>query len=204
MKRRPLIAYSIAVGEKDPKYDVYTDAYGLEMNFDDEWQIDAVICAPPKLVPVIASSTSVTSMGVSIGTNAPPQFPYPASNATWIVADADALDGFNIMTTRLKVILHASDDTRLFDFLRHTLPESSALGAVALHSADSSALQVRTAAARAALDGFGLQHTRVIAYVSSPEVDIYSLLTVDGVDGFYHSSTRYDQMLKFMSALAIR
>ena len=63
--RRPFVAYSIGIQDdaEDPDQLVYSDAYGLEMNIDDEWDIDTVILVPPEFVGVVTGDTGVTSMG---------------------------------------------------------------------------------------------------------------------------------------------
>ncbi len=62
MNRRPMAAYTILTGD-DPEYGIYTDAYGLEMNIDDELAVDTVLFAPADSVCKITEETDVTSMG---------------------------------------------------------------------------------------------------------------------------------------------
>ncbi len=65
VQRRPFVAFTIEIQAEveDPEHFVYSNAYGLEMNIDDEWAIDTVILVPPQFVGVVTGDTGVTSMG---------------------------------------------------------------------------------------------------------------------------------------------
>jgi len=73
--RRPFVVYTLS-GDGDPeeaRSEVYSDAYGLEMNIDDEWPIDTVLLSPPEFLKVITRETDVTKVrSVSAGATRAP------------------------------------------------------------------------------------------------------------------------------------
>ena len=117
--RRPVVAYTMSLSESEygPEYGVKCDAYGLEMNIDDEWPIDTILMAPPDLVDVITDETDVTSMGtVFVGAASPPSDgdfqTLAGSAATWVLLEnADAVVA--ALSAGLKVILCVEPSTDL-------------------------------------------------------------------------------------------
>ena len=200
MNNQPLIAYSVAIGDEDPKYDAQSDAYGLEMSFDDEWPIDVVIVTTPKCVTAIAANTDLASVGVSIGTNAVPKSPHFASNASWLVLDVSDLGGFDIENNRFKCIIHGNDDLQLAEFVISQTAGSSKLAALAIHATGTDGLAGRVKKFQDILDAQGMRDVSLILYVASDELKIDETIGIEGVNGLYHPSTRFDQILHWINS----
>ena len=62
-QRRPFFGYIVPFGETDPRYDIKCDAYGFEMNVDDEWPIDMILLTESQYVDVFSTETAVTAEG---------------------------------------------------------------------------------------------------------------------------------------------
>ena len=200
MNKQPLIAYSVTIGDEDPKYDAQSDAYGLEMSFNDELPIELVIVTTPKCVAAIAANTDLASVGVSIGTNAVPKSPHFASNASWLVLDVSDLGGFDIENTRFKCIIHGNDDSRLVEFVNKQAAGSSKLTALAIHATGTDGLAGRVKKFRDILDGRGMCDVSLILYVATDELKIDETIGIEGVNGLYHPSTRFDQILHWINS----
>lgn len=70
----PTIAFTIGMfnAVDGPSYCVYTQAYGMEMQVDDEWPLNILIMAPPHLVSSMTSEADVASMGMVPGASYTP------------------------------------------------------------------------------------------------------------------------------------
>ena len=200
MPQVPLIAYNIALGDENPKYSVYSDAYGLDMSYDDEAEIETVIFTEPRYTPRIAFKTDIRSLGVEIGISSPPRFFDLAIMAGWALSELAGID--QSLPGRRKHIVHCNCDDRLIRFINHASRRKGKLAAVAIHAVSLDGLAERAANVRASLDSANLNNVRVISYVASDDVDIQSLVNVDHTEGIYHPSSSYDEMLTVMSLFA--
>jgi hypothetical protein len=72
--KQPTIAFTIGMfnAVDGPSYCVYTQAYGMEMQVDDEWPLNIVVMAPPHLVSSMTSGADVASMGMVPGASYTP------------------------------------------------------------------------------------------------------------------------------------
>ncbi|MFN6128641.1 MAG: hypothetical protein ACK57G_16290 [Planctomycetota bacterium] len=70
----PIVAFTIGMfnAVDGPSYCVYTQAYGMEMQVDDEWPLNVLIMAPPHLVVSLTSEADVVSMGMIPGASYTP------------------------------------------------------------------------------------------------------------------------------------
>lgn len=70
----PIVAFTIGLfnAVDGPSYCVYTQAYGMEMQVDDEWPLNVLIMAPPHLVASLTSEADVVSMGMIPGASYTP------------------------------------------------------------------------------------------------------------------------------------
>ena len=110
IQRRPFVAFTIEIPAEveDPEHFVYSNAYGLEMNIDDEWAVDTVILVPPALVRVVTGDTGVTSMGtVYAGASqmtSPDRFPEILdAGGKWVLLSGDD----SRLTANFSAALHA-------------------------------------------------------------------------------------------------
>lgn len=72
--KHPTIAFSIGMSNAidGPAHYVYTQAYGMEMQVDDEWPLNILIMAPPHLVSSLTQEADVASMGMIPGASYTP------------------------------------------------------------------------------------------------------------------------------------
>jgi hypothetical protein len=73
-RKYPTIAFTIGMcnAVDGPSYCVYTQAYGMEMQVDDEWPLNILIMAPPHLVSSLTRGADVASMGMIPGASYTP------------------------------------------------------------------------------------------------------------------------------------
>jgi len=72
--KHPTIAFTIGMfnAVDGPSYCVYTQAYGMEMQVDDEWPLNILIMAPPHLVSSLTTEADVASVGMIAGASYTP------------------------------------------------------------------------------------------------------------------------------------
>jgi hypothetical protein len=216
-RRRPFVAYTISIVEnpEGPRYCVYCDAYGLEMNIDDEWPIDTVLLAPPSLVDVINNDTGVTSMGtVYSGSSAPPTDgdfkALVAASAKWILIDgskssAPANVG-SALKAGLNVIICVEDQKQLSDSLIGAKRLSADRIVAAFRPAGSSRPEEGQLAARSLRDelhSFKLGDSRLILCSQLDAKNIMDYLRQPDIDGVLFENGQFTTTLGILSQIAI-
>ena len=198
--RKPLIAYTMFIGDDEPNYDVYTDAYGLEMTIDDEWEIDAVIVVPGEYLHVLESETDIAAEGIGAGTTSFPSETQPYEDSDWFVLSLDE-DEFDIaLIGNRKLIAVSRDQEKLKAFVNSNSNEESPLTAIALPIGTDEFEKV-VSELRRFLDDSQQTDVRIIAYIDSNEVDFAATARLANVDGFYHTSSSYGELLDIMAEL---
>jgi hypothetical protein len=87
---RPLIV-AILPYYDEPHRDLYHQAYGLEMQIDNEWELDLVLLVPPEYLNVLINETDVTGEDAAI-VSAGVTTPQPAYEApcNWVLLEKAA------------------------------------------------------------------------------------------------------------------
>lgn len=222
--RRPIVAYTYPYFEPDdaddPYYDVRSDAYGLEMNADDEWKIDAILLPAPQWVEAVTDATDVMSMGIKLGSCAMPEDgdlkKLKKAKAKWLVVDGASPDAKShaqdALAAKLNVILSINDNEQLgaLDGIDVGKPDALAVAFREDELPDAKAAQERAAAIRAELGKRNLADSRVVMacplhiegkvlignsnamdYVGQPDID--GILVLDGT---------FDHVVNIMSIVA--
>lgn len=205
--RRPLIAYRVA-HLIPSKYTAYSDAYGLEMTYDADWQIDAVVFSRPRLLRHIEQETGLTAQdSVSLGIASPRRAWHNAPTATWQFIDRGRFPRFwktsssirSLVTIRrpdhIRTVLSRTDSshhtTLTFAFILKGEPNRTAI-------ADA------TVQCREILDAATLTETRVLIAARGDEKRLASLLDIPSVDGIFHYGSRFAEMTALMEAAGAR
>lgn len=201
---RIMVAYTMFVSEDDPEYDVYCDAYGLEMNIDDELEVDTVLLAPCSVADHITDSTEVTSMGTvyagSCGPFAPGatpsklswhlidlrEFPSPETRSAEVAASAEHRSG---------ILLRLSDLNQLENL---ALPEATEVVLIAPNAEPATLAATR--------ENFSKQFGQTTCRILAPGVEgnVYpsSAIRAVGADGIFVETGGYAEMLDIINAAA--
>jgi hypothetical protein len=208
--RRPLLAYTIPIFDNPdgPRYCVYCDAYGLEMNIDDEWPIDTVLMSPPDLVDAITEETDVTSMGtVFAGTSTA-----PVNGDFGSLVDAQAsfvlLDAIDNLAAAfdagLRVILKITPETDVGPILSNTRATSDNLVVAVQPDAATTPPDAQSvvAAIRQALTTVNCAEARIIVAAQIDENSILKYLQEDDIDGVLLFDTSFDSVMEILRVIA--
>lgn len=85
---RPLVVARLRADGPDPGYAVYSEAYGLEMGFDPDWNVTLVVLAPHEHLRQVIENADVLSMGMQAGvTSPPPDLGTPPDGADWVMVE---------------------------------------------------------------------------------------------------------------------
>ncbi|QDT60168.1 hypothetical protein SV7mr_26850 [Stieleria bergensis] len=197
---RPLVAYVVQSGLR-PKYGVYTDAYGLEMTFDDDWDVDVVMFSKPKLIEHIATQTGIhESSSISLGLTQPTD-----SNeyASWQLVDLTRRLARKQISPGLKPLIVARS---VGDLERFTTAQSLLRDlefAVSLRidlGADAESFPATVLACRDMLEAHFAGCYRLLIYSTSTPEKLLEALPVAGIDGVFCPGSEYAEMLPLMSA----
>ncbi|MCE3014707.1 MAG: hypothetical protein ACK56W_13515 [Pirellula sp.] len=66
MRSRPFIVAVLFAGDTDPPYQIYGQAYGIEMQVDSDWNADIILLTSPELLKSITKETEVTGEDAKI------------------------------------------------------------------------------------------------------------------------------------------
>jgi hypothetical protein len=66
MGSTPLVAAVLQANEEDKEYQLYSQAYGLEMQIDNEWNAELVLLAPYEYLYAVTENTDVTGEDTAI------------------------------------------------------------------------------------------------------------------------------------------
>ncbi len=210
--RRPVVAYTMRLSESEygPEYSVKCDAYGLEMNIDDEWPIDTILMASPDLVDVITDETDVTSMGtVFVGAASPPSDgdfqALAGSAATWVLLEnADAAAA--ALSAGLKIILCVEPSTDLALVL-DGVPLAADQIILAITHEFLPTPQVAQASARRVrehLRSRDIADTRVVLAAPVDGKTAMNYLSQDDIDGVLLRDSGFGTAMGVLSAMAGR
>lgn len=208
--RRPVVAYTIPVDETEeegPRYCIYTDAYGLEMTIDDEWEVDTILMAAPDLVDVITNETGATEMGtVYAGASQSPadgNFQSVVEAAgTWILLSPDD-DIAGAFAAGLKVILNLQPEQDLTAALSGTAVTSENL-IVAVQPPSlptSEEAQTLLAPFREACDNLNCPDTRILLAAGIDGSEVLKYLAMDAVDGILLQDSAYHIVVDMLSLI---
>ncbi|MCC6507673.1 MAG: hypothetical protein IT423_01095 [Pirellulaceae bacterium] len=215
--RRPFVAYVIDPGSDrgEASHVVYSDAYGLEMNIDDEWPVDTVLLAPPRYVKVITGDTGVTSMGtVYAGASSMDSIcdvrTAKKASARWILVDANHASAksrvASVLKAKLNVILTITKPSELSSVLTAGPGLSSDRLVVAMNAkADSqpASIQALAAQARQLLKSINCADSRLIVAAQIGKETIVDFLSQPDIDGVLHREGDFSSALDVLVPLAL-
>lgn len=206
---RPVVAYTIRVYEdEEPRHSVYSDAYGLEMTIDDEWEIDTILMTVPELVEVITGDTDVTSeAAVFVGASSA-----PSDGNFQSIVDAEAthvLLGPNddiaaALSAGLCVILNVSPETSLVSVLDGLSVTSDKVIVAVQPPAGPTPDEFQSLVGpfRAACQSCGCPDARILIAAVIDQNDILNYLALDDVDGVLLHGSSYGVVVDILSVIA--
>lgn len=215
-KRRPLVAYTIALHENPngPAYRVQCDAYGLEMTIDDEWPIDTVLLTEPELMEAITDNSDVASTdNVAIGASSPPAdgnfAQIKRQQGKWILLDAAAKETRNHVVAALKaklnVLLRVTSPDVLSPALAQIDKPIAARFAFAWQPAGGCTpeeAQRSASAVRAQLKELNLDKSRVVVAASIDAQRIMDYVSRPDIDGILVDSGSYASIVEVLQRIA--
>jgi len=214
--RRPFVGYTLVPppGE-DPAHSVYCDAYGLEMNIDDEWAIDTVLLAPPPLVEVVTKQTGVTSMGtVYAGASSMPAGgdlkKIKAAGGKWILLDAAEAEARSnvpaILKAKLGLIVICSTPQQVANVLcdAGNITAKQLVIAIRLKGKCSSeAAQTAAAGIRRELKSKKLEAARVVIASRVNKDDILEHMAKPDIDGVLLENGDFGTVMDILVPIAL-
>lgn len=206
---QPTIAFTIGMcnAVDGPAYFVYTQAYGLEMTFDDEWPVNTLIMSPPHLVAAMTQQADVESMGVIAGASYTPgdgdYAQIADAGGKWVLARrTDNLA--RILDAGLGVLLYINEADELDGALSDSrLNSTNLIVAFQINSvstpesagAEAQSLRQRLARGNAA-------DCQILVSGSVESSDLLDYAKLPGVSGLLLLDTSYDSVLTLLEQLA--
>ena len=213
----PLVIAELHADEEDKHYQLYTAAYGLEMQIDDKWPVELVLLAPPKHLKAVTKDTGVTgedtaivSAGVTdlvLKKGVPNTKVIKDDHNNWVSLDATETEEFDT-----KLLAASQCGCRLIVRVEpgQSLPidalESASTGVLVLvpdQSTELSSLVSRGNSLRAQLSSHANLRVAVSGLVD-PEA-VKEACAIDGIDGVFLMTSDYDDfgdLLKILRAFA--
>ncbi|MEL6107894.1 MAG: hypothetical protein AAFU85_17855 [Planctomycetota bacterium] len=203
MTATPIVAYSVRLPDTDPGYAAYSDAYGLEMSFDNEWPIEAVIVTPETVVDQLPID-GLRDMGVSVGIRDAAASVSLESRLEWVVVELGRDPGSLASSSDTKRLVLVNSADSLMNLLKSSNTETQQVGAVSISLTVAELASNRLAMLRDQLDAAGRDKTRILLRLGSEDDFDESLVGRDNLDGVYVDSSSYEEMLEIMEAFAGR
>lgn len=75
----PLVVATLQSDEKDVAYQLYREAYGLEMQIDNEWKVEVILLVPFEHLNTIIGDTDITGEDVAIVSAGVTDIPLPGN-----------------------------------------------------------------------------------------------------------------------------
>jgi triosephosphate isomerase len=215
--KRPLVVAILHSDEDDIDYQLYSEAYGIEMQVDDEWKAEAILLAPHDHLHAVTENTDVTGEDAAIvsagvtdipashdGSFDPSVITDPQNN--WLlVGDPRLSDTDDTITKKLQAALAA--DCRVIICVSNTTHEHIAARLNALASIDCSRIviafvhpdatspNVAAGAASAIHDQIASVgasgHARFIVSGNITGENAVDVVGIDGVDGVFLMDDKY-------------
>ena len=215
MKHRTFFGYTIALSpnSEDPGQEVYSDAYGLEMSYDDEWPVETVFFVPPHHVSVVTEQTGLRSEGVQVGAQGIPMEgtlrSLAESGATWVLLFANessaAAHLYDAVSAGLGVVLVAAEANGLAELVGQVPEVSSHRLVVALHPHDPATpaqAQNFAAAARTQLAAAGHGDCRVVFTIAPTETAATNYTAQSDIDGLLVLSCNFESAVELLREVA--
>ncbi|WP_146403057.1 hypothetical protein [Planctomycetes bacterium CA13] len=206
--RRPLVVFSIAGVETsdDPGQIVYDNAYGLEMQLDNEWYVDTVMLVVPEYVDVIANRTGLLNEEAAFaGTTSVPKAgafqEWPEGKIAWV--ELDSLTGLaSILKQRHHAILRINASEDISAYLSPLAkkdvganPENMTFAIEVADGTDVDAGQKRANIVRQELRKVGLEDCRIVVATTELVDDVFPWMEQGDIDGFYVANATFDSIL---------
>ncbi len=208
---KPFFGYSVALlPGTDSEYELTTDAYGLEMYYDDEWSVETVVFVPPHLVAVLARDTGLKSEGVAAGSTGMPLGGALVSlvdaGATWIMLFANESDTpanlYDATQAGLGVVLVTADAHGLAELAAQAPALTPDKLVIALRPHDPAGAQALAASVRTNLVATPVGGSRLVLAVNPAEVTGIANAAHNDLDGLFLMGGRFDNAVELLQQLA--
>lgn len=222
----PLVIAILHADEEDVHYQLYSQAYGIEMQVDDEWNAEAVLLAPYDHLAAVTEDTDVTGEDAAIVSAGVTDVPLDADGLPdlSVIADSDKNNWLLVGDPRLDdsdATVAAKRDAalaahcRVVLCLKDTAPEHlaarlagvadcSSLVVALVHpdatAPETAAAMARTVREQLAAAGATGQPRIVVAGDVTPE-NAAELVASEGVDGVLLLDDRYDEFDTILEVL---
>jgi|GEM_PF-2712763 len=185
----PIIAFTIGMFNAidGPSHCVYTQAYGLEMQADDEWPFNVLVMAPPHLVSSLTDEADVASLNLIPGASYTPgdgnYKQIVEQGGKWVLARPSD-DLAKIAKHGLGVLLLVEDENDI-DCLANvdSLAADGLVIALCIDSVSTTGTAKKTAAAIRSKLPSEFSSARVIASGSFEHKNLLDYLSIGGVSG---------------------
>jgi len=209
--RRPFVGYSFIPSAQgaDPAAAVSADAYGLEMNIDDEWPIDTVVLVGAEHLRSIANGDLTKRGTVHVGAANGDFKSVRGSGGKWVLLDARSpdLSIVEAMRAGLNVVLLLDGPEQLSQAVAvvRKLPHKRIVFAVRLaHGTSPQTAQQAAQAVRTALGKFRLAKSRVVIVPPDDETSVdYAYVSQPDVDGAFLPAANFASAIEILAQLAL-
>ena len=223
----PLVVAILHSDEDDIDYQLYCEAYGIEMQIDDEWNAEVILLAPHDHLYAVTENTDVTGEDAAIVSAGTTDIPISeggspdvsvikdAQNNWLLVGDPRLNDTDEIITKKLQAALDA--DCRAIICIADTTSEHIAARINGLASIDCSRIviafvhpnattpSVATTVAQSIRDriaSIGASgHARFIVSGNIFGENATDIVGIDGVDGVFLMDDKYDDFGTILEVL---
>lgn len=203
----PIVAFTIGMFNSidGPAHCVYTQAYGMEMQFDDQWPLNVIIMCPPHLISSMTQEAEVASMGMIPGASYTPgdgdyeQISQPGG--LWVLArESDDLQ--TIVQHQLGVLLVLEDEQDM-PKLSHIsgLSSQNLIVAFPLDSISTHDSAQRMAAKVLANLPSGCESAKIIVSASFEQAELIEYASIENVSGFLFLDASFDGVLEVIDQM---
>lgn len=206
---RPTVAFTIGMFNAidGPSYCVYTQAYGLEMTIDDEWEVNTIIMAPPHLMASMTEQADIASMGVIPGASYTPgngdYLQIVAHGGRWVLArPADNIS--QILSANLGVLLLIEGVEELDAVLSNKhLEPTNFIVAFPINSVSTvKSAQATAAAIRTRLKKSSAKRAQILVSACFEHKKLPDYASLRNVSGLLMLDASYEQVVDLLPKIA--
>ncbi len=221
----PLVVAILHSDEDDIDYQLYSEAYGIEMQVDDEWEAEAILLAPHGHIAAVTENTDVTGEDAAIVSAGVTDIPISVAGKFDLTAISDPQNNWLLVgdprlndtdeTISNKLLAALSSNCRVIVCITEVTAEHIATRLNGIGSIDASrivialihpdATNVATAAAKTARDQLNSSGVtgdpRFIVAGDVTGENAGNVLAIDGVDGVLLVDDKYDEFGTILEVL---
>lgn len=217
--RRRFFAYTLSIdtnADADAQeQSVYADAYGLEMNLDEQWPIDTVLLTPPELFQVVTEQTNLQSLSnVGLGVSSCPGRSdlrtVKSSGIKWILLDASDTDIQSLFSAVIAAKLHAILLVSTHQEVATILGQAKKLAAnrlvIAVRAEVNTApetVQATAADIRRELHTFQCADARIVIASPLDKDQIMGFKAMPDIDGVFDERGNFARTIELLIQLAV-